>query len=303
MKLLHPVFFFSLLAPAACLLAQTPAPNATPAAPAFSPSVPADKVVISVGALTLTASQFNQLIDMLPEQSRAAARGPGRRDFANEVVRMLVLAQEGKKLKLDESPGFETQAQFQRENLLAAKAFAVVNKVDDAELRQYYDSHKVDFEQVRARHILIRAAGSPIPADAGQKERTEQEALAKVQELRKKIADGADFAALASQESDDAQTKGKGGELDFFHRGQMVAPFEEAAFKLNVGELSEPVKSPFGYHLIQVEAKKAGSFEEAKPEIERRLQTPQKSQAIVEDLVKKATVVIDSDFFGPPNKK
>ena len=288
------------LAPAALLLAQTPAPKPAPPAPAFTPAVSADKVVLSVGEMSLTAAQFNQLIEMLPEQSRAQARGAGRREFANEVARVLALAEEGKRRKLDEDLGYRTQSQFQAENLLAGRAYAEIGKPDDAELHQYYEAHKTEFEQVRARHILIRAAGSPVPA-GGKKELSDQEALAKAQEIRKKIVDGADFAALAAQESDDDQTKGKGGELSFFHRGQMVPPFEDAAFKMNVGDLSEPVKSPLGYHLIQVEAKNPGTFEEAKPDIERRLR-PQKAQAALEDLVKKSIVVLDPDFFGPAPK-
>lgn len=286
-----------LLTPAVCLLAQGPGPK--PAQPAFTPSVPADKVVVSIGDMKLTAAQFNQLIDMLPEQNRSSARGSGRREFANEIVRVLVLAEEGKRRKLDETPAYKVQAEFQSENLLAGKAFAELSKVDDTELKKYYDAHQSDFEQVRARHILIRAAGSPMAVDPAKKELTDPEALAKAQDLRKKIQDGADFAAVASQESDDTGSKANGGDLNFFHHGQMVPPFEEAAFKLKVGELSEPVKSPFGYHLIKVEARNSGTFEEAKPEIQRRLQ-PQKAQAALEDLVKKAPAVLDPDFFGPP---
>ena len=140
-----------------------------------------------------------------------------------------------------------------------------------------------------------------MPVEAGKKELSEEEALAKAQELRKKIVGGADFAALADQESDDTGSKGKGGELDFFRRGQMVPPFEEAAFAMKAGDLSEPVKSAFGYHLIKVEARKEPTFDEAKADIQRRLQ-PQKSKDALEDLVKKAAVVLDPDFFGTATK-
>ena len=289
------------LAASAVLLAQAPglSPAPKPAAPAFTPSVPADKVVISVGDEKLTAQQFNQLVEMLPEQSRTAARGEGRKQFADEIVRVLVLAQEGKRRKLDETASYQSQQHFQAENLLAGKAYNELGKVDEAEVRKYYDEHKNEFEQVHARHILIRAAGSPIPPDPGQKDLTEAEALAKAQDLRKKIVDGADFAKLASEESQDTGSKGNGGDLSFFHRGQMVPPFEQAAFNMKVGELSEPVRTPFGYHIIRVEAKNAGTFQEAKPEIERRLQ-PLKLQGVVEDLVKKTSVTVDADFFGAP---
>jgi len=293
MKLSSTALFF---ASAACLLAQAPGPK--PAAPAFTPAVAPDKVVISVGDTTLTAAQFNQLIEMLPEQNRTAARGPGRKQFADEIVRVLVLAEEGKRRKLDETAAYKTQTQFQAQNLLAGRTLADVSKVDDAELHTYYDAHKADFEQVRARHILIRTKGSPMPADPGKKELTDEEALAKAQEIRKKIVDGADFAKLASEESDDS-SKSAGGDLNFFRRGQLVPPFEQAAFAMKVGDVSEPVKTPFGYHIIKVEDKREQSFEEAKPDIQRKLQ-PERSKNVVEDLVKKASVKLDPDFFGPP---
>ncbi|HJT89435.1 MAG TPA: peptidylprolyl isomerase, partial [Bryobacteraceae bacterium] len=224
------------------LLAQQPAPKpASPGQPYLglaapqtaAPAVPPDKVVLTVGDTKLTAAQFEAIIESLPEQYRASARGPGRKQFAESLVRIMVLAQEGKRRKLDETPAFKTQAQFQELNLLAGETYSAIGNstsVDDAALRGYYDAHKTDYEQVRARHILIRMAGSPLPLKPGQKDLTEQEALAKCQQLRKEILGGADFAAVAKRESDDTGSAANGGDLNFFHRGQMVPPFEQAAF-------------------------------------------------------------------------
>jgi parvulin-like peptidyl-prolyl isomerase len=254
--------------------------------------------VVSVGEVKLTAAQFDQIVESLPEQYRSVARGPGRKDFAENLVRVLLLSEEGKRRKLNETQEYKTQADFQAANLLAGKTFTQIGeslKVDDAEVRKYYDAHKNDYEQVRARHILIRAAGSPVPLDPGKKELSEEQALAKAQELRKKITEGGDFAAIASEESDDSGSKSTGGELNFFKRGQMVPQFEEAAFALKVGEISEPVKTPFGYHVIKVEAKKA--FDEAKPDVERKMRSDM-AQKTLEDMEKKTTVALDSEFFG-----
>ncbi len=263
--------------------------------------VPPDKVVISAGGTQITAAQFNELIEMVPEQNRPLVKTPaGRKQFAEQIVRILVLADEAKHRKMDQTSAFKTQVEFQNDTLLAQKVFAELGKPSDEEMRSYYDAHKAEFEEVRARHILIRAKGSPMPADPAKKELTEEEALAKAQELRKKILDGADFAQVAAEESDDS-SKSKGGDLGFVHRGQLVPPFEQAAFALKVGEVSEPVKTPFGYHLIKVEEKKDPSFEEAKPEITQRLQ-PQRSKDAVEDLVKKASVTMDPQFFGETAK-
>ena len=258
-------------------------------------------MVITVGDTKITAAQFNDLIDMIPEQSRAQARGPARKQFADQIVRVLTMAEEARRQKLDQTSAYKIQSQFQTDNLLAGRVFSEMGHVSDAELHQYYDAHKSEFEQIHARHILIRAKGSPIPLEPGKKDLTDEEALAKAKEVRSKLAGGADFSKLASEESDDTGTKGKGGDLGFFHRGQMVPPFEAAAFKLNVGEFSEPVKTPFGYHVIQVEAKNNGTFEEAKPEILRKLQ-PQKAQAALEELVKKTPIMLDPSFFNTAAK-
>src|SRR3982751_6605530 len=103
---------------------------------------------------------------------------------------------------------------FQNANMLAALTYEQLGKdvkLDDAEVKKYYETHKAEFERVHARHILIRAAGSPLAVRPGEKDLTDAEALAKAQEIRKKIEAGADFAALAREESDDTGSGSNGG--------------------------------------------------------------------------------------------
>jgi peptidyl-prolyl cis-trans isomerase C len=301
-------------------LAQTPPPSPAPApgaqatpvpkpmvvpatkppvAPPAAPAVPPDKVVLKVGDLSITAAQFDLLIDMLPEQSRAPARGPARKQFAENLVRVLVLSDEGKRRGLDQTPAFKLQAMFQQDNYLAGMTFGQIGKegkITDEEARKYYDEHKQNWDTVGARHILIRFQGSPAPARAGAKELSEAEALAKAQEIRKKLAAGEDFAALAKAESDDTGSGANGGELGMFSHGQMVAQFETAAYALKPGEISEPVKTQFGYHIINVERHETKSFEDVRAEIDSHL-LPAQSQKALDDLVKKAAPVYDPDYF------
>jgi parvulin-like peptidyl-prolyl isomerase len=268
------------------------------------PVVPPDRVVVAVGDVTITAAQFDQIIDALPEQYRSVARGSGRKQFADNIVRIAVLAQEGKRRKLDESSVYRTQSMFEDANILANMTYEEIGKnakLDEADVRKYFEAHKAEFEQVRARHILIRVQGSPAPVRPGQKDLTEAEALAKAQDLRKRILAGEDFAQLARQESDDTGSGANGGDLGSFRHGQMVPTFEQAAFAMQPGDLSEPVKSPFGYHLIKVEGKESKSFEDVRPELERRMR-PEQAQKVVEELQKKTPAVLDPDFFGLAKK-
>jgi peptidyl-prolyl cis-trans isomerase C len=300
---------FALFFTAACLFAQAPAPApAKPPAPkptapaaAAPAAAPPDKVILTIGDEKMTVAEFDEFIDALPEQYKAMARGAGKRQLAEQLVRVKLLAQEARRRKIDQRPGFKRQVALQTENMLAgALAHAMESEVkpDDATLHRYYDEHKNEFEQVQARHILVRMKGSPAPLPAGKKELTEEEALAKAQELRKKITGGEDFAAVAKAESDDSGSGKNGGELGTFRRGQMTPLFEQAAFAANVGDVTEPVKTPFGYHLIQVEKKTVKSFEETRPDLEKRLKPEQARQAI-EEIRKKADVKIDDAFFGP----
>jgi len=132
-------------------------------------------------------------------------------------------------------------------------------EVKDDEVAEYYALHKDDKftepEQVRARHILVKTA-----ADAGADAKAA--ARKKAEELLAKLKAGADFAALAKERSEDAGSAANGGDLGLFTRGRMTPAFEEAAFALQGGGLSDVVETPFGFHVIKVEEHRPGG---AKP--------------------------------------
>jgi peptidyl-prolyl cis-trans isomerase C len=268
------------------------------------PTVPPDRTVIAIGDVKITAAQFDQMIDALPENYRPVARGSGRKQFADNVVRILVLAQEVKRRKIDETAAFRTQAMFSDASVLAGLTSDDLKKnvkLDDEELRKYYDAHKSEYERVRVRHILIRMQGSLLALTPGQKDLTEDEALAKAREIRKKLLEGEDFATLVSTESNDTESLATGGDIGFLHRGQRVPSFEEAAFALKVGEISEPVKTPFGYHIIRMEAKESKGFEALRPDLEKKMR-PEQAQRAIEELAAKAGAVLDTEFFGIAKK-
>ena len=169
----------------------------------------------------------------------------------------------------------------------------IVEKVviPEKEVKGYYDSHPDSFkqpEQVRASHILMKVDPQ---VDAAKK----AAARKKLEELRQRLLKGEDFVTLA-REFSEGPSSVKGGDLGYFGRGQMVKPFEDAAFALDIGELSDVVETRFGYHLIKVTEKRPETII-AYADIKERLQqylkdekVQQEVSAYVEDLKTKAKV-------------
>ncbi len=140
-----------------------------------------------------------------------------------------------------------------------------------AQIRAYYDSHPDDFpvsDRVHAAHILIKV-------DRDAKPDVDAAAKKKAEDLAARARKGEDFAKLAEKYSEDPGSKERGGDLGPFARGSMVKAFEDAAFSMTPGQISDPVRSPFGYHVIKlIEKLPPGkqTFEEAAPKIVATLQ-------------------------------
>ena len=260
------------------------------------------QVILTIGSTSLTDGQLNKLVDALPAQYQSFARGAGKRQFAENLVQLTLLAAQAEKAGLDKSPDMQEQLAFSRRDILARAMFDDMQKnvkVDDAAVLAYFEAHKNEYESVKAKHILIRVKGAPMPGAEGKPELTDEQALAKAQEVRKKLVGGADFAVVAKADSDDTGSAAQGGDLGpAFRRGMMVPPFEQAAFSLKIGEISEPVKSPFGYHIIVVLEHSSKTMAEVRPDIEKVLR-PEMARKAVEEMRAKSTIKIDDGFFGP----
>jgi peptidyl-prolyl cis-trans isomerase D len=163
---------------------------------------------------------------------------------------------------------FQTEETVDLEYLEVSMADAARDYVpDEATLRKAYDEDPTRFrtaEERQARHILITIGA----------ERTDVEAKALADEVERKLADGADFAALAAQYSGDPGSAARGGDLGFAARGVYVEPFEQALFTMQPGETSAPIKTEFGYHIIRLDAVKASvgqDFAEAREQLAESL--------------------------------
>ncbi|MFH1239412.1 MAG: peptidylprolyl isomerase, partial [bacterium] len=138
--------------------------------------------------------------------------------------------------------------------LIEQEVEAKVTQPTDEEITSYYNEHKKDFErpdQLRVRHILLRL-------DKNADLKTKSKILNTMRDIQKQLKDGADFAEVAKKYSEDPGSKDKGGDVGFFAKGMMVKEFEDAAFKLKKGEVSDIVQTDFGYHIIKMEEAKPG---------------------------------------------
>jgi peptidyl-prolyl cis-trans isomerase C len=309
------------------------AAQAAPATPAAPKPVPAQlpDVVANVNGESVTKADFDRAVQAL----EARAGGPIPTDQRDEVLRGVLDQLIGYKVLLQESrtrnvtiadsevdarinqirqqfPSEDafTQMLAQRKLTLEqvksdARQDMAIAKMIDTEIAEkiavkpeqvtdFYAKNPDEFKQgesVRASHILISV---PRGADAAAK----GQAHAKAEQVLKEAKGGKDFAALAKEHSADPGSAANGGDLGFFQQGQMVGPFNDVAFSLEPGAISDIVETEFGFHIIKVAEKKAGRtipLEEVKPQVEQYLQQrnrQEQTEAFVNALKAKGKIEI-----------
>jgi len=226
----------------------------------------------------------------VPEADIEAQLNQMRQQFPSEDVFNQALKQQNKTVDMLKTEARSSMAiQKMLEQTLAGKIAVTPQQAQD-----FYDKNPDQFkrpEQVRASHILITVQqGADVAAKAAAKRKAEG--------VLKQVKAGGDFAALAKDNSQDPGSAVNGGDLGFFQRGQMVPPFDEAAFTMKPGATSDLVETQFGYHIIRVmEKKEAGTvtIDEVRPQLEQYLQNANRQremQAFVDGLKAKGKVEI-----------
>ena len=240
------------------------------AAPAWAqdPAKDKDPVVATVNGaevhqsdLAVAEEEAGQLPPMSPDQ---------KQDYLVQFTAdMLLLAKAAEDKKIGDSDAFKHKLAFARNKLLMEALLQSVGKAamtDEAMHKVYDDAVKqmAPEQEVHARHILIRAA-------AGD-EKASKAAEDKIKAVIVRLKNGEDFAKVAAEVTEDPSGKANGGDLGYFTKEQMVPEFSDVAFRLDKGQISDPVKTQFGWHVIKVEDKRTKpmpSFEEVKPQIEQ----------------------------------
>jgi len=246
-------------------------------------------VEIHQSDLAVAEEEAGQLPPMTPD---------AKKDYLVQFMAdMILVSKAAQDKKLGDTPEFKAKLDFARKKLLMEAILKQAGKdaMTDAAMHQVYnDAVKTmsDEQEVHARHILIRAAAGDDKAN--------KEAEDKIKAIIARLKKGEDFAKVASETTEDPSGKTTGGDLGYFTKEQMVPEFADVAFKLDKGQISEPVHTQFGWHVIKVEDKRkkpAPSFDEVKPQIEQYV--TRKAQA---DLVTKlrADAKIEKNYTVAP---
>jgi len=210
--------------------------------------------------LTVAEDEAGQIPQMSPE---------AKQDYLVQFVAdMILVSKAAQDKKLGDSADFKRKLEFARKKLLMEGLLQSVGKeaVTNEAMHQVYDEavkQIAEEKEVHARHILFRAPSGD--------DKAAKEAEDKVKAVIVRLKKGEDFAKVAAEVTEDPSGKANGGDLGYFTKEQMVPEFSDAAFKLETGQISDPVKTQFGWHVIKVEdkrTKQAPKFEDVKPQIE-----------------------------------
>ncbi|MBA5852047.1 peptidylprolyl isomerase [Clostridium sp. cel8] len=220
-----------------------------------------DNVLAIVNGTEIKESDLNNAINRFPVDKRAAlTTDEGRKHLLNEMISFELTYNYAKDMEFEKSDEYLSMLKSVKKEILTQVAISKVMEkatVTDKEVEDYYNANKNMYknpERVKAKHILVNSEE-------------------KAKEVLEKIKQGMSFEDAAKEYSS-CPSKAQGGDLGEFTRGQMVPEFENAAFSLDIGVISEPVKTQFGYHLIKVEEKKEpsiASYDEVKDAIKKGL--------------------------------
>lgn len=250
------------------------------------------QVLAEVNGGTITTGDFSRELKNLPDYLKAMADTPqGRKEMLDTMVIRELILQQAAKDGVDKGPEIEEKMRDLKKRLIVEaylkKKVEAESQVSDADLQKFYEQNKDKFKsgpQLKASHILVK---------------TEKEA----KDILTQLKAGGSFEELAKKNSVDSSAA-KGGDLGWFGQGTMVPAFEKAALGLKEGQVSEVVKTDFGFHIIKMTGKRPAGvrpFEEVKEQIKGAI-LPSKQQEIFQkikdELKKTAKITIKEDVLN-----
>ncbi|RKD90146.1 peptidylprolyl isomerase [Mangrovibacterium diazotrophicum] len=236
-----------------------------------------DEILLTIDDTPITKDEFVRLYQKNNKNLQDDSLKKSPEVYLELFINYKLKVMEAKELKMDTVASF--QKEFKQYRNQVAKPYLSYSNINDESLHQAYDRMTTE---VKASHILIAVSLDALPADVDA-------AYQKCLKIRQQILDGADFGEMARQFSNDPSAAQNNGLLGYFTGFQMVPEFEDAAFSLKTGELSMPVRTKFGFHLIRLEDKRPAAGKLQVAHIMKRL-----SPAAPDDLVARAMAEMDS---------
>jgi peptidyl-prolyl cis-trans isomerase C len=241
-----------------------------------------------MGSKVITKKQFDARIAGLPVEDQNRLKTEQQKTaYFNSLVQVDLMALEAQSLKIDKEPVVIARMDDLKTNILAQeymrRQLAKLPRITDSDIEKYYNDHKTEMAtppMVRAQHILIRV-------DSKAKEDEVKAAYNKISGIHSEAVRGANFGELAEKYSEDTANKGKGGDIGLFTRDRIIPEISQPAFNMKVGEISQPVKTPLGYHIIKVNEKtdaKQLTLAEASPRIRTYLENTRQQDALKKEI-------------------
>ncbi|MCJ7508305.1 MAG: peptidylprolyl isomerase [candidate division Zixibacteria bacterium] len=269
------------------------------------------QTIAKVGKEKITLSQFEDKV----KEKKLFSTSPiedkeKKKNLLDEMILELLIKQKASQMGVSGDEKFlkvkESYMSDQLLKLMYRKEISDQIKLTDEEIDKYYTENKEKLfkipEQVKASHILVRIEVDSVSHDTAQ---AKKKAKQKAEKIYQEAKGGANFDSLAKEYSQDLGSKTRGGDLGFFPRGRMVKGFEDVAFSLGIGEISELIETQFGYHIIKVTDKKNEGYKELdnnlREELKARLHSEkekQKAEDYVKHLKETANLVFNEELLS-----
>ena len=272
------IFVFVLTALIGC--SKTPEKIATAPAPQSK-----QKVVLEIGDYKVSDGELQEILKQMPvdQKTRYLGRGQkGMEELLNDIAERHIVAEAARAKKMEDDVHVQAGLLVANDSVLYSAFYRkeVLDKVvPETEIKAFYEKNKERLlipEQVKVRQIFVSPRPeSEIKNTEGNDAKTEAEAKQKIDRIAAELKGGGDFASLAKKWSEDPSAT-SGGEIPWFGKGRMIPVFEETAFKLNPGQISEPLKTDFGYYILKGEEKREKiqvPYEQVRDQIQNQIAT------------------------------
>ena len=242
-----------------------------------------DSTIAIIGQYVLTREKYRVITEYMSQKFDYKLTKEQEKEFIEYIVNKKMMAMEARSLGYAEKPEIKAKYEWDFDDILSHVYYeenvGKKSQVSEKDAKAYYEAHTGDFVEIKAQHILVK-----------------NKTLA--ESLHKRILGGESFDDLAKKYSEDATTKEKGGNLGAFTKGVMVQEFEDSAFALGDNEVSQPVKTVYGYHLIKVLERKKYSYDDSKDKIVKMIKE-KKQQQVFDDAInalkKKYKLTVNQD--------